>query len=74
MQTYGIIHVFKVGHNDLATVDRAIGVLKTKLAMISAEDGTSWLEELQPTINAMNRLGDRGLLDNALQTWKMTTN
>ena len=65
VQTYGIKHVFKVGHNDLATVDRAIGVLKTKLAIISAEDGTNWLEELQPTVKAMNRLGNKGLLDNA---------
>ena len=65
VQKYGIKHVFKVGHNDLATVDRAIGVLKTKLAIISAEDGTNWLEELQPTVKAMNRLGNRGLLDNA---------
>ena len=65
VQKYGIKHVFKVGHNDLATVDRAIGVLKTKLAIISAEDGTTWLEELQPTVKAMNRLANRGLLDNA---------
>ena len=65
VQRYGISHVFKVGHNDLATVDRAIGVLKTKLAIVSAEDGTNWLEELQPTVKAMNRLGNRGLLDNA---------
>ena len=65
VQKYGIKHVFKVGHNDLATVDRAIGVLKTKLAIISAEDGTNWLEELQPTVKAMNRLGNKGLLDNA---------
>ena len=61
----GIHHRFKVALNDLSTIDRAMGVLKDRIAVIAAEAGDSWLDALQTAVNAHNSLDAKALLDNA---------
>ena len=60
-----IQHRLKVGLNDLATIDRAMGTLKLMLARKEAEDGGNWLTNLQPTVTAFNKLDNRNLHEHA---------
>ena len=46
MAERGIYHRFKVALNDLSIIDRAMGVLKDRIAVIAAEAGDSWLDAL----------------------------
>ena len=57
----GIQHRLKVGLNDLATVDRAMGIIKDMLARRIAELGGDWLEHIEAVITAYNKL-DHGAL------------
>ena len=65
MAERGIYHRYKVALNDLSIIDRAMGVLKDRIAVIAAEAGDSWLDALQTAVNAHNSLDTRSLLDNA---------
>ena len=65
MAERGIYHRYKVALNDLSTIDRAMGVLKDRIAVIAAEAGDSWLDALQMAVNAHNSLDAKALLDNA---------
>ena len=65
MADEGIYHRYKVALNDLSTIDRAMGVLKDRIAVIAAEAGDSWLDALQTAVNAHNSLDAKALLDNA---------
>ena len=57
----GIQHRLKVGLNDLATVDRAMGIIKDMLARRIAELGGDWLDHIEAVIAAYNKL-DHGAL------------
>ena len=46
-------HRFKEGPQDLATLDRAIGILRATLVRRTAEGG-EWPEELQAAVHSMN--------------------
>ena len=65
MSEEGIYLRFKVALNDLSIIDRAMGVLKDRIAVIAAEAGDSWLDALQTAVNARNSLDAKSLLDNA---------
>ena len=65
MAEKGIYHRYKVALNDLSTIDRAMGVLKDRIAVVAAEAGDSWLDALQTAVNAHNSLDAKALLDNA---------
>ena len=56
-----ILHKTKVGLNDIATVDRAIGVVKDMLAKRTTELDGNWLTHLDPVIKAYNNLGHSAL-------------
>lgn len=56
-----IQHRLKVGLNDLATIDRAMGVIKDMLARRISELGGDWLTHLEPTIAAYNKLDHTAL-------------
>ena len=60
-----IQHRLKVGLNDIATIDRAGGVIKDMLAKRIAELGGDWLTHLEPTIAAYNKLDHTALHGNA---------
>ena len=60
-----IQHRLKVGLNDIATLDRAMGVIKAMLAKREAEMGGDWLTHLQPVINAYNKLDNQALHEHA---------
>ena len=57
----------KVGKNDIATVDRAMGTLKDMLARRGADAaaGGDWLEELPKAVSSYNKLDHSALHDNA---------
>jgi transposase InsO family protein len=55
----------KVGKNDIATVDRAMGTLKDMLARRGADAGGDWLAELPNAVAAYNKLDHSALHDNA---------
>ena len=65
MRAEGIRHVYKEALNDLSTIDRAMGLIKDRIATIVAERGGTWLDVLQQVINAHNSLDTEALLDNA---------
>ena len=60
-----IQHRLKVGLNDIATIDRAGGVLKDMMAKRIAELGGDWLTHLEQTIATYNKLGHAALHGNA---------
>ena len=60
-----IQHRLKVGLNDIATLDRAMGVIKPMLAKREAEMDGDWLTHLQPVIEAYNKLDNRALHEHA---------
>ena len=60
-----IQHRLKVGINDIATLDRAMGTVKTMLARKEAEEGGNWLTNLQPVVAAFNKLDNRSLHEHA---------
>ena len=53
LNNLGIRHRMKVGPQDLATLDRAIGTLRATLSRRTAEGGT-WWEELDAAVKSMN--------------------
>ena len=53
LNNLGIRHRLKVGPQDLATLDRAIGTLRATLCRRTAEGGT-WWEELDAAVKSMN--------------------
>ena len=53
LSNLGIRHRLKVGPQDLATLDRAIGTLRATLSRRTAEGGT-WWEELDAAVKSMN--------------------
>ena len=53
LNNLGIRHRLKVGPQDLATLDRAIGTLRATLSRRTAEGGT-WWEELDAAVKSMN--------------------
>ena len=53
LNNLGIKHRLKVGPQDLATLDRAIGTLRATLSRRTAEGGT-WWEELDAAVKSMN--------------------
>ena len=57
----------KVGKNDIATVDRAMGTLKDMLARRGADAaaGGDWLTELPKAVASYNKLDHSALHDNA---------
>ena len=57
----------KVGKNDIATVDRAMGTLKDMIARRSADEaaGGDWLTELPKVIKSYNKLDHSALHQNA---------
>ena len=59
-----ILHKTKVGLNDIATVDRAIGVIKDMLAKRTTELDGNWLTHLDPVIKAYNKLDHSALHGN----------
>ena len=50
-----IQHELKVALNDIATLDRAMGVLKNMLARRQAEMGGDWLTHLPAVVDAYNK-------------------
>ena len=60
-----IQHRLKEGLNDLATVDRAMGVVKDMLAKRMGEMSGDWLTHLAPVIAAHNQLDKSTLHENA---------
>ena len=60
-----ILHKTKVGLNDIATIDRAIGVIKDMLAKRTTELDGTWLTHLDPVIKAYNKLDHSALHGNA---------
>ena len=60
-----IQHKLKVGLNDIATIDRAGGVLKEMLSRRMSELGGDWLTHLEPTVMAYNKLDHSALHGNA---------
>ena len=53
LSNLGIRHRMKVGPQDLATLDRAIGTLRATLSRRTAEGG-EWWEELDAAVKSMN--------------------
>ena len=53
LRDLGIPHRLKVGPQDLATLDRAIGTLRATLSRRTAEGGT-WWEELDAAVKSIN--------------------
>ena len=49
-----IRHRLKVGPQDLAILDRAIGTLRATLSRRTAEDNTEWWEELDAAVRSIN--------------------
>jgi len=66
----------KVGKNDIATVDRAMGTLKEMIARRSADEaaGGDWLTELPKAVASHNKLDHSALHDNAPTEVKGDTN
>ena len=65
MAERGIYHRYKVALNDLSIIDRAMGVLKDRIAVIAAEAGDSWLDALQTAVNAHSSPDAKSLLEDA---------
>ena len=56
-----IQHELKAALNDIATVDRAMGVIKSMLARRQAEMDGDWLTHLPAVVDAYNKLDNRSL-------------
>ena len=63
LNNLGIRHRMKVGPQDLATLDRAIGTLRATLSRRTAEGGT-WWEELDAAVKSMNESDHTALFMN----------
>jgi len=63
LNNLGIRHRLKVGPQDLATLDRAIGTLRATLSRRTAEGGT-WWEELDAAVKSMNESEQQALFMN----------
>jgi len=63
LSNLGIRHRMKVGPQDLATLDRAIGTLRATLSRRTAEGGT-WWEELDAAVKSMNESEHQALFMN----------
>ena len=63
----GIHHRLKVGLNDIATLDRAMGTLKEMLARRSADEaaGGDWFAELPAAVDSYNKLDHSALHQHA---------
>ena len=63
----GIHHRGKVGLNDIATIDRAMGTIKEMLAKRGADEaaGGDWLAELPAVVDGYNRLDHSALHQHA---------
>lgn len=59
-----IRHRLKVGPQDLATLDRAIGTVRATLSRRTAEDATEWWEELDAAVKSINESEHQALFMN----------
>jgi transposase InsO family protein len=65
----GITHVFKVGRNDIATVDRLIFTIRRALAEHMAESGeVDWASQIQKVVKGYNAMGHPRLMGSAPKT------
>ena len=66
LREHNIVHVFRVGRQDLAVVDNAIGRLKRVLAVHTAETGAQdWASRLQDAVAGFNESGTPALYGSA---------
>ena len=66
LREHNIMHEFRVGRNDLAVVDNAIGRLKRALAVHIAETGVQdWASRLQDAVAGFNESGAPALYGSA---------
>lgn len=57
----GITSRLKVAAQDLATLDRAMGVLRATLSRRTAESNNPWHEELEAAVDSMNNTAHAGI-------------
>ena len=61
MRERQILHRFKTAPQDLATLDRAIGILRSTLSRRTAESGNPWYEELDAAVKSINNTENAGI-------------